>query len=269
MIRFATLLAALPQDPAALPAYLAAASDADRAAADALLSGNRPRRLAGLDALLHWSAEVAGVSGWLVTASFAASGDRAEVAALLLPPATGTPPGLAEVTAALTRATPITAHATLLALWSRLPPLANLTVNRLASGTFRTSYPVAPTVPDGPAGSVLAVMILAAAARPEITVALWQDGTPIPIARLPLTLPQTPEIMKWVRANIAQRFGPVRQVAPVQVFRVSFAGLARNPRRKSGYELLGAQIVDWLPDLTASDADPLATLHHLAAQNGL
>ncbi len=263
MIAFAAMLAGFPDT---LPAYLAQAPEADRTAAHALLSGQRPRRVAGLDALLHWAAEVAGVPDWLVAASLAASGDRAETAALMLPPATGTPPTLAEVISALDRATPITAHATLLALWSRLPPLANYSVNRLASGTFRTTYPAPAKPTSGPGGSVLAVMILAQAASTEITLALWQDTTPIPIARLPLTLAQTPQIMAWVRANVAGRFGPVRQVPPVQVFAITFQGLTRNARRKSGYELHGAQIVEWLPD---AQADALQVLHEQAAAHAL
>lgn len=263
MIAFAAMLAGFPDT---LPGYLAQASGADRAAAHALLSGQRPRRVAGLPALLSWAADLAGVPDWLVDASLAASGDRAETAALLLPPATRTPPTLAEAVTALARATPITAHSTILDLWSRLPPLANHCVNRLASGTFRTTYPTPPLPPSGPGGSVLAVMILAQGARPEITLALWQDTTPIPIARLPLTLPQTPQIMAWIRANVAGRFGPVQQVPPVQVFGVTFAGLTRNTRRKSGYELQAAQIVEWRPE---GQADALGVLDALAAQHGL
>jgi hypothetical protein len=263
VIAFAAMLAGFP---ASLEGYLAQASQADRAAAHALLSGQRPRRVAGLPALLSWAADVAQVPDWLVEASLAASGDRAETAALLLPPAKGTPPTLAEVVDALNHATPITAHATVLGLWSRLPPLANLIVNRLASGTFRATYPTPPVLPSGPGGSVLAVMILAQAGSPDITVALWQDTTPIPIARLPLSLAEAPQVLAWVRANVAGRFGPVRQVPPVQVFRVAFKGLIRNARRKSGYELQGAQIVDWLPD---AQADALTVLDALAVQNGL
>lgn len=266
MIRFAAMLAAWPQDPGALTAYLDGADAAEAAAAHALLSGQRPRRIAGLDAIMHWAAERAAVPPWLVQASLAASGDRAETAALLLPPATGQPPDLAEVVAALSRATPITGHATLLDLWARLPPLANHVVNRLASGTFRTGYPVEAAPTTGPGGSVLAVMILAQAARPEITLALWQGDAPVPIARLRLTLPEAPQVMGWIRANVAARFGPVRQVPPVQVFRVSFDGMIRNARRKAGYELQGAQITAWLPD---AKADALGVLEALAVQNGL
>jgi hypothetical protein len=217
---------------------------------------------------LHWSAEVAGVPEWLIAASLDASGDRAETAALLLPPPTGTPPSLAEVVDALGRATRITAHSTLLALWSRLPPEANVIVNRLASGTFRARFPVqrAEPAPTGNRCSVRAVMILAQAVRPEITLALWQGGSPVTIARLPLTLPETPEVMAWIRANIDQRFGPVRQVKPVQVFRVEFDTLLKNARRKSGYELQGAVVSAWLPDVAGIQADPLGQLDILYAQ---
>lgn len=257
------MLAGMPQT---LPTYMAQASQADHAAADALLSGQRPRRVAGLPALMTWAAEIAQVPEWMVAACVAVSGDRAETAALLLPPPSGTPPGLAEVLAALDRSTPITAHAVMRGLWSRLPPIANQTVNRLASGTFRATYPRLIAPPSGPGGSVLAVMILAVGTSQDITLALWQDGMPVPIARLPLTLPETPQVMTWIRANIAQRFGPVRQVPPVQVFRIAFDGLARNPRRKSGYVLQGARIVEWLPD---AQADALGALDILAKENGL
>ena len=267
MIAFAAMLAARSLDDTALAAYLTTASPADRAACDLLLSGTRPRRIAGMEALLHWSAEVAGIPDWLVAASVQASGDRAETAALLLPSPVGTPPkltppSLAEVTDRLARATRITAHATMIDLWQRLPPRANLVLNQLASGSFRATIATQPTV-VGPSGSVLAVMIMAAAARPEITLALWRDGVPVPIARLPLTLPETPEVMAWIRANVAQRFGPLRQVPPVQVFRVGFAGLVQNPRRKSGYELQGAVIEAWLPNYSGTDADQLDVLSGL------
>ncbi len=262
MIRFAAMLAALPHDETALDRYLAGASEADRAAAKALLSGQRPPRLAGLAALLAWSAEIAEVPDWLVQASLAASGDRAETAALVLPPPNGAPPSLAEVVDRLSRATRVTAHGTMVSLWSRLPAPANHVVNRLASGTFRTTRPAAPatTVPTGHGGSVSAVMVLAQASRAEITLALWQAGAPVPVARLPLTLPETPELMTWIRANVAQRFGPVQQVPPVQVFRLGFQGLKPNARRKSGYDLQGAMIEAWLPGTDPASADPLSRL---------
>jgi hypothetical protein len=263
MIRFAAMLARLPQDRAALDAYLQAASGADRAAAEALLSGHRPVRIAGLTAILHWAAEVAAVPDWLMEASLAASGDKAETAALLLADGRGQPPGLAEVVDRLNRCTRITAHATLVELWARLPPAANLVLNRLASGTFRTIVLTEAAVlaqPAGPRRVLRAVMVQAQATRAEVTLALWHGNALVPIARLPLTLAETPEIMSWIRANVSERFGPVRLVPPVHLFEIGFDGLSPNPRRKCGFDLLGATITRWLPD-QGSSADHLDTLN--------
>ena len=220
MIGFAAMLARLPQDRSAWEVWAAGASPADRAAAEALLSGTRPRRIAGLEALLHWAAEVAGVPEWLMEASLAASGDKAETAALLLPEARGMPPGLAEVVDRLARCTRVTAHATMVELWARLPPEANVVLNRLASGTFRAVLPVEPVGTTGPRRSLRAVMVQAQATRPEVTLALWAGNALVPVGRFPLTLAETPEIMAWIRANVTDRFGPVRLVPPVHLFEV-------------------------------------------------
>lgn len=261
MIRFAAMLEAMAHDPGAVAAYLLAADPADRAAAADLLAGQRPQRIAGLDALVHWAAEVAGVPEWLMEAALVASGDRAEVAALLLAEPRGAVPGLAEVVDRLNRCTRITAHATLVELWGRLPPRAAVVVNRLASGTFRTTFPSAPEAlpATGPRRVLRAVMVQAQAARPEVTLALWQGNALVPIARLPLTLAETPQIMAWIRANVTSRFGPVRLVPPVQLFEVAFDTLSPNPRRKCGFDLVGAAIVGWLPD-QGSAADALEGL---------
>ena len=262
MIRFAAMLEAMARDRAAVQAYLRGADAADRAAAEALLSGQRPRRIAGLDAVLHWAAEVGGVPEWLLEASLAASGDRAEVAALLLPEPRGASPGLAEVVDRLNRCTSVTAHATLVALWARLPPRGNLVMNRLASGTFRTTWPAAPKTPvpaPGPRRTLRAVLVQAHTTRPEVTLALKAGIALVPIARLPLTLAETPQIMAWIRANVTGRFGPVRLVPPVHLFEVSFDALSANPRRKCGFDLVGAAITGWLPG-QGSAADTLEVL---------
>ena len=271
MIRFAAMLEAMAHDRAAVAAYLLAADAADRAAAADLLAGHRPRRIAGLDALVHWAADVAGVPEWLMEAALVASGDRAEVAALLLAEPSGAVPGLAEVVDRLNRCTRVTAHATLVELWGRLPPRAAVVVNRLASGTFRTTWPGAPEVPvlvSGARRVVRAVLVQAQATRPEVTLALRAGNALVPIARLPLTLAETPQIMAWIRANVTGRFGPVRLVPPVHLFEVSFDALSANPRRKCGFDLVGAAIVGWLPD-QGSAADALEGLGGTANSSDL
>ena len=254
MIRFAAMVGAMATDKTALARYEAGAGG-DLDAARGVLAGQRPKRLAGLDTILTWAARVAGVPDFLLAASLAVSGDRAETAALLLPAPVGPAPALAEVLARLQAATPITAHATLLDLWARLPVQANFVVNRLASGTFRSQ---ARAEVVGERRVVNAVMVLVQPSGPEVTLALWRDGVPVPIARLPLTLPETPEVMAWVRANTVEKFGPVRKVPPVQVFVVEYGGVTENRRRKSGVELHGARVVAWLRDGVAGDVTEVA-----------
>ncbi len=255
MIGFAAMLAAMASDKTALARY-EGVPGADLDAARRLLAGQRPKRLATLDTILNWAAAVAVVPDFLLAASLAVSGDRAETAALILPPPAGPAPGLAEVLRRLHGATPVTAHATLLDLWARLPVRENFVVNRLASGTFRSLAPtLRPALADKQ--SLHAVMVLVQPSGPEITLALWRDGATVPVARLALTLPQTPEIMAWVRANTTKRYGPLRQVPAVQVFVVEYDGVSQNLRRKSGVELHNPRVVAWLRD---GVADPLSRL---------
>ena len=263
MIRFTALLAALPHDKTALPRYLQTASETDRTTCLALLSGQRPKRIATPDTLAHWAAEAAGIPDWLLAAAVTASGDRSEAAALILPPPTGTPPRLSEVLLALTTTTPITAHATLLALWSRLPQDANLILNRLATGSFRTKLPAENPAPSLTPYRILAVMILVQPAVPEITLALWLNARPIPITRLPLTLPETADILLWTRSHTTDRFGPIRQVTPDLVFEIAFDGIFPNRRRKSGFELQNPRLIALHRDAKAA---PLADLLRLLPQ---
>lgn len=260
MIAFARMLAALSRDPTALPHYLQEAAEADRDACQALLAGTRPRRIVSLKALAAWAAEIAGIPDWLMEAAIAATGDRAEAAALILPPPQGAPPGLAETLHALTMTTPITAHATLASLWSRLPPEANLILNRLASGTFRAGLPAGETAPPTKPHLLRAVMVLLEPAGPAVTLALWQGDIPVPVARAELALPETQEILDWARANTQGRFGPVRSVPAHWVFELAFDAVVRNRRRKSGVELRNPRLVALHRD---ADAATLAELHGL------
>ena len=260
MIRFAALCTALPGDKAALAAYQSSASAEDWAAALALLSGTRPRRIAPLDTILHWIAETTATPDFLLAACIEASGDRAETAALLLPPAIGTAPTLTETIQTLTAATTLTARATLSALWQRLPHQANTVLIRLAAGSFRQTLPTAAPLTNQPPRTLRAVMTLVQPAGPEITLALWHNGQPVPITRLSLTLPQTPAIMAWVRGHTTDRFGPLRQVPPDLVFELEYASTTPNRRRKCGLDLHHPRLLRWLPEATPDQADQLATL---------
>ncbi|MBI1171909.1 hypothetical protein GC209_10940 [bacterium] len=255
MIRFAMLVAQGAPDAAALAAYEAAVPAAEAKAARALLSGQRPRRIASADALLAWVAAASDIPAFLVEACRAATTDKAELAALLLPQAPGTPPDLIACLAALQSAEP----ARYLDTASRLPPEARLIFNRLAAGSFRTRLAV-PIETDPRPGTCLALLTMIDPAGPEATFALPHGNALVALTRLRLTLPETPEIIGWSRTHTTDRFGPQRQVTPHLVFELAYTGTRPNKRRKSGFDLVGAELVRWHRDLTPDRATALAEI---------
>ena len=104
------------------------------------------------------------------------------------------------------------------------------------------------------------VMVLVAAAlsqNPEITLALWDNGTPLPLTRLPLTLPEPDqtEVLDWIKTHAKNRFGPVRQLPPDLVFEVDCAAILPAPRRKLGIILSEPRLIGWCRDLSGTEAD--------------
>lgn len=253
MIPLADLLAQGAPDPAALARH----PEADVALR--LLSGQRPKRIASSDQLMAWAGEAAGISPALLAACLKASGDKAEVAALLLPKTDMTPPTLREVLGALDRAA-FLADEDRKALWlslaAALPRAARILLNRLATGTFRTTLrPEAP--PEGGSRSFRALLVMIAPQGPEASFALPHGNGLVPIARTPLTLPETPEILAWARKNITDRFGPNLAVTPQLVFTLTCDGTTPNARRKSGVELVAPRLLHWDRDATPDQATTL------------
>ncbi len=253
MIALAALLAQGP------PAETTLASHPDPDAARALLQGRRPKRIASPDTLLRWSAEATGTPDFLIAASLAASGDTTEVASLLLPPATGNPPSLSDCLTALeslAAAPEDQRKTTFLALATRLPPSARLLFTRLAAGTFRQTLKPAQTPTHQPQ-DFLAILTMLSPQGPEATFALRHGNGLVPIAKLPLTLPETPEILVWARTHTIDRFGPNLSVTPDLVFRLTCEGTAPNPRRKSKLDLIAPRLISWLRSATADQAPTL------------
>ncbi len=253
MIRFAALLATGTPTPQAFATYAAQVGPEEAATAQALLSGQRPKRIAAPQVLLEWVAEATLTPAFLLDASLKVTPDKAEVAALLLPPAAGIPPTLTET---LSHLTDRTAY---LRLAQSLPPQARLILNRLATGTFRTKLTAKVATSRTP-GTCLAILTLIDPSGPEAAFALRHGNGLVPLTRLKLILPETPEILAWAKAHTTDRFGPLRQVTPTQVFELSFQGTTSNPRRKSGLDLEGARLLGWRRNLTPDQADDLAVI---------
>ena len=99
----------------------------------------------------------------------------------------------------------------------------------------------------------------------DYTFAVWQDDALVPIAKAYSGLSDR-EILaldRWIRRNTVERFGPVRQVVPEQVFELAFEGISRSSRHKSGIALRFPRITRWRTDKPAREADRLPELHAL------
>ena len=253
MIRFTAFLSQNAPTPAAFAAYSAEVGQAEAATAQALLQGHRPKRIITTEGLLSHIAAATQTPAFLLSACLAVTHDKAEVAALLLSAATGPTPTLTE---ALARMTDPDAC---LHLARTLPPAARLILFRLATGSFRVKFQTLRDIQTNP-GTCLAILTLIDPSGPEATFALPHGNGLVPLTRIKLTLPETSQILTWAKAHTTDRFGPQRQVAPIQVFELAWHGTAPNPRRKCGLDLIGATVRAWRRDLTADQATRLTDL---------
>jgi DNA ligase-1 len=71
---------------------------------------------------------------------------------------------------------------------------------------------------------------------------------------------------RWIRGHTTERFGPVRAVAPLQVFELAFEGLQRSTRHKSGIAVRFPRIARWRHDKPATEADTVASALALLAE---
>ena len=290
MIRFATLIARLATPGAdratAIAAYLALVPAADADAALTLLSGQRPHRAATPADLRNWALAEAGLPDWLFEASRAVTGDAAETLALLIPPPLQpTRLTLAEslhAIANLPAASDAAAvRAEVVRLWRCTLPDERALLNRLIGGTFRTRIDPAtlaraqsgqPAPTTAPRRSLLAVLVYAEAATPtgssgpELTLALWQGADLIPVARLRAALPASDigPLLAWVRSTTIERYGPLRRVPGLQVFRLGYDEALPNARRKSGLTLTYPHLLAWVRDAPPDAAAHLADLRAAA-----
>ena len=94
----------------------------------------------------------------------------------------------------------------------------------------------------------------------DYTLACWnQSSELVPVAKAysGLTDAELNAMDKWIRKHTLQKFGPVRQVEPLQVFEIGFEGIARSNRHKSGIALRFPRILRWRQDVGPKDADSL------------
>ncbi len=96
----------------------------------------------------------------------------------------------------------------------------------------------------------------------DFTFGLWDGADLVPVGKayFGFTDEELVELDRFVRKNTTQRFGPVRQLAPLLVVEVAFEGLNASPRHRSGLAMRFPRISRIRWDKPAPEADQLATL---------
>jgi DNA ligase-1 len=104
----------------------------------------------------------------------------------------------------------------------------------------------------------------------DYTFGVWREDQLVPVAKAysGLTDQEIRALDRWIRQHTTDRFGPVCQVEPAQVFELAFEGIAASPRHKSGVALRFPRILRWRADKMAQDADRLDDLAQLLESVG-
>ena len=96
----------------------------------------------------------------------------------------------------------------------------------------------------------------------DFTFGLWEGADLVPVGKayFGFTDEELKELDRFVRKNTTQRFGPVRQLAPLLVVEVAFEGLNISTRHRSGIAMRFPRISRIRWDKPAVEADHLDTL---------
>lgn len=102
----------------------------------------------------------------------------------------------------------------------------------------------------------------------DYTFGVWNGDALVPVAKAysGLSDEEIRRLDKWIRANTREKFGIVRSVEPVHVFELAFEGIAKSKRHKSGIAMRFPRIKQWRMDKAPREADTLANLQSLLAQ---
>jgi DNA ligase-1 len=95
--------------------------------------------------------------------------------------------------------------------------------------------------------------------------AVWQGDALVSIAKAysGLSDDAIDTLDCWIRQHTTERFGPVRAVARVHVFELTFEGPAPSTRHRTGIALRFLRIARWRTDKTAREADTLERVKEL------
>ncbi len=99
----------------------------------------------------------------------------------------------------------------------------------------------------------------------DYTLGVWHDDRLVPIAKAysGLSDAEIVEVDRIVRATTLEKHGPVRVVQPTLVFQLSFEGVSRSTRHKSGVAVRFPRIARWRRDKEPQDAGQLADIERM------
>jgi DNA ligase-1 len=99
----------------------------------------------------------------------------------------------------------------------------------------------------------------------DYTLGVWHDDRLVPVAKAysGLSDAEIVEVDRIVRATTLEKHGPVRVVQPTLVFQLSFEGVSRSTRHKSGVAVRFPRIARWRRDKQPRDAALLADLERM------
>ncbi len=104
----------------------------------------------------------------------------------------------------------------------------------------------------------------------DYTFAVWNDGelTPFTKAYSGLTDEEFRQVDRFVKANILEKFGPVRSVKAELVFEIAFEGINNSTRHKSGIALRFPRMNRWRKDKKPEEAGTLEELQQMLTLYG-
>ncbi len=98
----------------------------------------------------------------------------------------------------------------------------------------------------------------------DYTFAVWNGDQLVPLTKASegLTEEEAADIAMFIKENTVERFGPVQSIKPKIVMEITFEGIARSSRHKSGVALRSARIHRIRRDIPSGNAN---TIHDLLA----
>ena len=104
----------------------------------------------------------------------------------------------------------------------------------------------------------------------DYTFAVWKGKELVPFTKAysGLTDEEFRKVDRFVKANVIEKFGPVRSVKPELVFEIAFEGIAKSTRHKSGISLRFPRMSRWRTDKKTEEANTLADLEEMLSIYG-